>query len=194
MPRRIAIVLGHPDPAEERLCRGLARAYRDGAIAAGHTVDLIDLATLDVPFLRSQTEFEHGTVPAGLEAARDAIVAADHLVLVFPLWLGTTPALLKAFLEQIARPGVAFEYQAKGFPKKLFRGKSARIVCTMGMPALLYRIVYLSHGLRALRRNILGFVGVSPIRETLIGNIGGASEATRRGWIEAMRERGRRGA
>jgi len=31
------------------------------------------------------------------------------------------------------------EYNPKGLPKRLLAGRSARIVVTMGMPALMYR-------------------------------------------------------
>ena len=30
---------------------------------------------------------------------------AEHLVFLFPLWLGDMPAVLKGFLEQLMRPG-----------------------------------------------------------------------------------------
>lgn len=186
MSRRIAIILGHPDPAPDRLCRALAAAYADGARKACHTVTLIDLAGIEVPFLRSQAEFETGPLPESLAAARDAVVAADHLVLVFPLWLGTMPALLKAFLEHVARPGIAFRYRDKASPEMLFTGKSARIVVTMGMPAFVFRWFFLAHGVSVLKRSILGFVGVAPIRTTYLGNIGAATPARRAGWLATL--------
>ena len=95
-----------------------------------------------------------------LKPAADAIVAADHIVLVFPLWLGTVPALAEAFLEQVIRPGVVFSYEKYG-AKKLLAGCSAHIVVTLGMPAWLYRTFYCGHGLRGLRRNVFRFVGFS---------------------------------
>lgn len=61
------------------------------------------------------------------------------------------------------RPGIAFEHQQRGFPKKLLKSKSARLIVTMGMPALFYRWLYFNHGLRALKRNILAFVGIRPV-------------------------------
>ena len=50
-------------------------------------------------------EFEHAAVPDELKDTAEAIVWAEHIVFVFPLWLGTMPAMLKAFLEQVMRPG-----------------------------------------------------------------------------------------
>lgn len=103
----MAIVQGHPDPGRGHLCHGLADAYADGAAAAGHTVMRLETAQIDFPMLRSQQDFEAGQLPSMLVPARDAIVSARHLVIIFPLWHGTMPALLKAFLEQVMRPGIA---------------------------------------------------------------------------------------
>ena len=192
MPRRILIVQGHPDPDQGRLCRALADAYADGAAAAGHTVERIDLAALDVPFLRTQDEFGQPLMLPDLVRTQQAIMAADHLVLLFPLWLGTMPALVKAFLEQVLRPGFAFQYQANGLPRRLLTGKSARVVVTMGMPALAYRWWYGAHGVRGLERNILAFVGFGPIRRTLIGGIAGLGPSGGRARCEEMRALGRR--
>lgn len=195
MSRRILVIVGHPDPDPKRLCRVLAGAYADGARSAGHDVRLIDIATLDFPLLRTMEEFGQRAVPVTLEDAVEAIKDAEHIVFVFPLWLGTMPALLKGFLEQVMRPGVAFAYPEPGkvgFAKTLLKGKSARVVVTMGMPAFFYRLWYLGHGIAGMRRNILNFVGISPVRETLLGMVEGAGDAKRGQWIDRMRDLGRR--
>ena len=192
MPTRILIIQGHPDPDPQRLCRALADAYAKGAAAAGHAVTRIDLASLDIPLMRTQAEFEHGALPAGLADAAAALQKAEHIVLIFPLWLGTMPALVKAFLEQVMRPGIAFAYRPSGFPEKLLAGRTARVVVTMGMPVLAYRWWFMGHGLKALERSILKFVGISPIRESLFGTVASASEAKRRRWLNQMEELGRR--
>jgi len=126
MPRQSTILQGHPDPGGNRFCHALADAYAEGAVSAGHKVMRVEVARLDFPMLRTQEEFEHGHLPETLVETRDAIVSAQHLVMVFPLWHGTMPALLKAFLEQVMRPGVALEYRKHGFPRGLLAGRSAR--------------------------------------------------------------------
>jgi putative NADPH-quinone reductase len=126
VPQGVAILQGHPDPGRGHLCHGLASAYADGAAAAGHPVTRIEPAQIEFPILFSQQDFEAGQIPSMLAPARDAIVLARHLVIIFPLWHGTMPALLKAFLEQVMRPGVALEYRSQGFPRGLLAGRSAR--------------------------------------------------------------------
>lgn len=188
----VAIIQGHPDPAGGHLCRALADAYAAGAAAAGHEIARIEVARLDFPLLRTREEFTGGALPEGLDDALQAILDARHLVVVFPLWLGTMPALLKGFFEQVMRPGVAFEARPEGFPRGLLRGRSARLVVTMGMPALVYRWYFRAHGVRGLERSILGFAGVQPVRETLFGSIESVSDAKRRRWLVRMGRYGRR--
>ena len=192
---KIVILLGHPDPSPERFCRQLAAAYGEGARKGGHDVTLIDLGSIDVPFLRSQTEWKQGTgkIPDALSELVAPCSAADHFVIIYPLWLGTMPAILKAFLEQVFRPGVAFDY-GEGWPNPKLKGRSARIVVTMGMPALAYRWYFFAHSLKNLERNILGFVGISPIRERLYGSVEAVTDDKRRGWLDEMRDWGEVGA
>ena len=68
---------------------------------------MVDVAKLDFPLLRSREAWEEGAAPATLAPVQQDIEWASHVVLFFPLWLGDMPALLKAFLEQVARPGFA---------------------------------------------------------------------------------------
>lgn len=195
MPRRVLVIVGHPDPEPTRLCRALAARYAEGARSAGHEVRLIDIATLDFPLLRKMEAFAKEPVPETLEDAAQAIRQAEHIVFVFPLWLGTMPALMKGFLEQVMRPGVAFAYPEEGrggFATTLLKGRSARVVVTMGMPAFFYRLWYLGHGVAGLRRNILNFVGIRPVRETLFGMVEGASNAKRGKWLAKMHALGAR--
>jgi putative NADPH-quinone reductase len=191
MPRSVAIIQGHPDPAGNRFCHALADAYAEGAVFGGHEVARVEPAKLDFPLLRTQKDFETGTIPEMLAPARDAIIAAQHLLIVFPLWHGMMPALLKGFIEQIMRPGVALEYREGGFPRALLTGRSARLVVTMGMPALVYRWYFRAHGVRGLERSVLRFAGVKPVRETLLGMVQAADEARRRRWLDRIKDQGK---
>jgi putative NADPH-quinone reductase len=191
MARRIVIIQGHPDPAGGHLGHALADAYARGAVLAGHDVARVDVARLDFPLLRRKAEFDSGSVPIVLQPAQDAIGAADHLAIFYPLWLGTMPALLKAFFEQVFRPGFAFTVKedGRGWTTRLV-GKSARIVVTMGMPAVLYRWYFGAYSLKSLERNILGFSGIAPIRETLLGRVESVGDATRQDWLAEMQHLG----
>jgi putative NADPH-quinone reductase len=187
MGRKIAIIQGHPDPEGKHFGQALADAYTAGAGEGGHQVRVIEVGKLDFPLLRRKPDWDSGEIPAALKSAQDAIGWADHLVILYPLWLGTMPALLKGFLEQVGRPGFAREAARGGkLGKKLLTGKSARIVVTMGMPALVYRWYFGAHGVKNLKRNILGYGGVAPIRESLVGSVETQGAARREKWLRTM--------
>jgi putative NADPH-quinone reductase len=196
MGKRILIVIGHPDSNPGRFCRALAASYSDGAISAGHFVEHIDISQLDFPLLRSANDFRLGDTPDALRHAAEAVGNAQHLVFVFPLWLGTMPALLKGFLEQILRPGMAFAYSGGqiGVSETLLDGRSARLVVTMGSPSPFRRFLDYAHGLSGMHSHILRFAGIGPVRHTMLGLVGEVDQQQRAKWLRKMRRLGARAA
>lgn len=194
MSKRILILDGHPDPANERFIHALATAYREGAQERGHEVVLLRAADITFPLLRTQRDYEHETPVPSVESCQNALNWATHVVILFPLWLGSMPALLKALLEQVFRPGFAFSNESSGrVPVKFMHWKSARIIVTMGMPALLYRWFYLSHGIASLRRSVLRFSGFGIVRSMFIGSIGNLDRRRAQRCLERVRDLGRNG-
>ncbi len=187
MAKRILIINAHPDARPQRYSAALAEACAGGARKAGHTVDTLAVGTIDFSPLREGDDWLTGEAPPGLKAAQEKIGQADHIIFIYPLWLGCMPALTKAFLEQTLRPGFAIPRDyAKSLSPGLLKGKSARVIVTMGMPAFIYRWFFFAHSSKLLRRNILNFCGISPVRETFIGNIMGLDDAKRRAWLERV--------
>ncbi|MEP7209357.1 MAG: NAD(P)H-dependent oxidoreductase [Alphaproteobacteria bacterium] len=188
MTRNVCIIQGHPHGAARHLCHELADAYGDGAKAAGAKVSWIDLGCLDIPLLRNPADFM--TRPdAAIVAAQNTIKACDHLVIVYPIWLGNVPAVVKAFFEQLFRENFAITTGGmKQWPKQMLKGKSARLIVTMGMPAMAYRLAYGAHGVRAFKSSILRMAGIKPIRETMIGGVGQLKDKQ----VTALRDRMRR--
>lgn len=190
MARKIAIFDAHPDPDPARYGHGLAEAYASGAREAEHEVRTIMLGMLDVPFLRTREDwFVDALAPEVVQPGQEAIRWADHLVFLYPLWLGGMAALLKAYLEQLMRPGFALDYGEGKDPKRLLGGRSARVVVTMGMPAFCYRAYYAAHSVRSFKRNMLAGTGIDPVSSSQIGNVEG-SEGHRKRWLERMHAHG----
>jgi putative NADPH-quinone reductase len=178
MQRKVLIINGHPDPDPERFSSALAAAYLRGANAGGHEVQQIDVSVLQPHPIGSEAEFAGEASPQA-QAAQAQVAWADHLVIIYPLWLGGPPALLKAFFEQVFRYGFALGGGGKDL-RGLLKGRSARVIVTMGMPSLIFRAVFAAAGLRAVTRGILMICGVGPIRTTVIGGVAGSDWARRR--------------
>ncbi|MEM8929660.1 MAG: NAD(P)H-dependent oxidoreductase [Acidobacteriota bacterium] len=184
--RRTVVLLGHPDT--ESFSGHLADEYAATAEAAGKTVRVFRLGEMDFdPILhhgyRSRQELEPDLVEL-----REAITWATHLVFFYPIWWGDMPALLKGALDRILLPGYAFKYR-QGSPlwDRLLAGRSARVFTTMDTPPWYFRLVYGGAGHRVMRRNILDFCGIRPVKIHSIGSVRHATPAKRDRWIEMVR-------
>jgi putative NADPH-quinone reductase len=187
---KICIIQGHPHFGGNHLCHALADSYQQGADAAGHDVSVIDIAALTFDVLRDPALLTQ--VPTDdLLAAQATIGDAQHFMIIYPLWLGTMPALVKAFFEQIARGEFMIGHSEKGWPVPKLQGRSARMVVTMGMPAAAYKLMFGAHGVRGFESSILGIAGIGPIRETLLGGVGSSPKQITK-WLAKMNDLGTR--
>lgn len=193
MTERILIIDGHPDPDRKRYGHALAETYAEGARATGKQTRLITIAETEFSLLRTAEEFATPPVAPAIVGAREDLLWADHIVIVFPLWLGGAPALLRGFLEQIARASFVAETGGRGIRQKL-KGRSARLIVTMGMPAFIYRLIFRAHGVKNLTQGVLGFGGVAPIRLSLFGAIEAAGERALKQHLKHVAMLGREGA
>lgn len=179
---RIIIVVGHPKA--DSYCAALGEAYRRGAEAGGHQARLFVLGEMSFDAILREGYRREQAIEPDLAVARDAFLAADHVVLIFPLWCGDMPAILKGFIERLLQPDLLAIQRAGGKGSwQVFKGKSARVIMTMGMPGWFYRLFYGAHALKLLKRNILHFIGIKPVRATIHGMIEAVSDETRKEWL-----------
>jgi NAD(P)H dehydrogenase (quinone) len=188
--QKIMVVVGHSQQAS--FCSALGDAYKKGAEEAGHKIQLFNLSQMTFdPILREGFRREQPLEP-DLRDAYQALAACDHLVLIFPLWCGDMPAILKGFIERVLQPDlIARQNSENAMNWNIFRNKTARVIITMGMPISIYRFWYRGHALKLLTRNILHFIGIKPVRHTLFGMLGTASSATRERWLHQVEGLGR---
>lgn len=187
---RILVINGHPDPDKSHLCAALAEAYAKGAEAAGHEVSRLDVGALDFPMIRSMKDYQGPHVTPDIRRAQDMTQATDHLVLVFPIWFGSPPAVLKGFFEQVLRKGFALSAPQAAMSSVL-SGKSARLIVTMGAPTPVFHLLLGGHGVRALIRGLLWVTGVGPVRQTLFGGAHLDRPAQKQRWLAEVEALGR---
>jgi len=184
--KKILVILGHP--RKDSLCGALAAAYAGTARAAGAEVRELALADLAFdPVLHLGYRGEQAP-EADLAAAQESILWADHLAFVYPTWWGGLPALLKGFIDRAFQPGFAFKYRPDSpWWDRLLAGRSARLLVTMDTPPWYYRWVYRMPGHNQMRRTILEYCGIRPVRISQFGRVKGAPATLRDKWIEAAR-------
>lgn len=191
MSRKILLILGHP--SADSFCGHLADAYLTGAGEAGCEVRQLRLGELAFdPILHEGYRKVQPLEPDLCKAQQD-ILWAEHLVFVYPTWWGAMPALLKGFIDRVFLPGFAFRYrEGSKLWDRLLAGRSAHLLVTMDTPPWYYRWVFRRPGHQQMKRTILEFSGIKPVKVSSFGSILHATSRQRAAWALQAAAFGRR--
>ena len=166
---QVLIIDGHPDTG--RLSEHLLDVYAS-ALAADTKVTRVALRDVRFDALAMRSYAQIPELEPDLARLWDQIVAADHLVLAFPMWWGAEPALVAGFVERVFLPGRAFAYHPDDiWWDRLLAGRSADLVITMDTPPMVLRWLWGFPIGKRWRRQVLGFVGFDPVRIYCFGPV-----------------------
>lgn len=101
-----AVIVAHPEM--DSFTFSVARTYVETVEALGETAVLRDLYRLNFdPVLKAEERLPDGPFTPAPDVATelDAIKGSDVFVLVYPLWFGTPPAILKGYIERVLGAG-----------------------------------------------------------------------------------------
>lgn len=155
-PKKVLIVHAHPERTS--MTWQLAAIARDVLQAQGHEVMCSDLYAMewkavfdaeDFPGRINQQRlsfidesghaFANGCQTPDVEAEQGKILAADAVILVFPLWWYSMPAIMKGWVDRVWAFGLAYGYQGAGnayrYGEGGFAGKRALLAVSVGGPA-----------------------------------------------------------
>ena len=186
---RIFIVHAHPEP--KSFSGAMTQAATEALTAAGHDVIVSDLyamgfnpvsdrrnftTTLDPDCFRQQAEEAHAAAHDGfapeIQAEMDKLFWCDALILQFPLWWFSLPAMLKGWVDRVFASGGRIYGGGKWYDRGVFAGKRAMCALTVGGPAPIYS----EHGLNGpiasilfpINHGILYFTGFTVIEPFLV--------------------------
>jgi len=194
--KRIFVLNGHP--AEKSLNRTLAETYASAARDAGCDVRIVHLhdVTFDPDFGIGGYE---GVKPleADLKDVIQDLEWCEHLVLTTPMWWGGLPAKLKGFFDRTLLPGIAFnprERNSLGVPAPLLTGKTGHVLITSDTPGWAMRWLYSNALIRQIKSQILGFIGIKPVKFTHFSGASEPKEGVVGNWIDEVRSIGAKAA
>lgn len=189
--KKILIINGHPN--KDSFNAGLAGAYQSGAEQSGAEIKEITIRNLSFnPNLQFGYQKRMELEP-DLIKAWEAIQWADHLVWVHPVWWGGLPALTKGFIDRLFLPGLAFKYRENSvWWDKFLKGKTAHIITTIDQPGWYYRLFFGRPSVNQLKKSVLEFCGVTPVKVTYVGVIRNSKEEQRVQWLKKTEELGRK--
>ncbi|KAA2224055.1 NAD(P)H-dependent oxidoreductase [Chryseobacterium sediminis] len=189
--KKIAIINGHPN--KDSFNFGVAEAYRAGAVETGAEVKEIVIRDLNFnPNLQFGYQKRMELEP-DLMKAWEIIQWADHLVWIHPVWWGGFPALMKGFIDRLFLPGMAYKYRENSvWWDKLLKGKTAHIITTLDQPGWYYRLFFGRPSVNQLKKSILEYCGVKPVKLTYIGIIRNSKDEQRSQWLRKVKELGKK--
>lgn len=183
--KKILIINGHPN--KESFNFGIVKAYKDGARQSGAEIEEIVISDLHFnPNLQFGYQKRMELEP-DLIKAWEKILWADHLVWVHPVWWGGLPAITKGFIDRLFLPGFAFKYRENSvWWDKLLKGKTAHIITTLDQPGFYYRLFFGRPSVNQLKKSVLEFCGITPVKVTYVGVIKTSDEKQREKWLERI--------
>ncbi|WP_415327024.1 NAD(P)H-dependent oxidoreductase [Chryseobacterium sp. MMS23-Vi53] len=191
--KNILLILGHP--SKNSFNNALLDAYRKGAESEGATVKTIYISDLDfdVNLSDGYKNGETMTLEDDLIKSQKLIKWADHVVIAFPNWWGSMPAITKGFIDRIFLPDFAFKHHSgKIFPEKLLKGKSLRLLVTMDTPKWWFYLIYRASLYQILKKIVFGYVGFDPIKFSTFGFMRKSTDKQRQNWIKKVMDLGKK--
>jgi len=187
--KNILIINGHPN--KDSLNLALAEAYFKGAETSGSKVSIINISELAFNINLEYGYRQRVELEPDLIRSLALIKQADHLVWIHPVWWGGMPAIMKGFIDRLFLPGIAFKYKENSlWWDKLLTGKTARIITTLDQPSWYYRLAYGRPSINQLKKSVLKFCGIKPVKVTYFGIVKTANEETRKQWINKVYQLG----
>ncbi|RZU61162.1 NAD(P)H-dependent oxidoreductase [Zhihengliuella halotolerans] len=207
--RRPAALIVHAHPERASFNTAQARIAQSALEERGYSVEFIDLyerswspvldrsefPASERPFKPQQAQldaFEADTLAPEVRGDLDALLGADLLVLSFPLWWFSVPAVLKGWLDRVLIMGATFGGKHGLYEQAAMTGRRAVLLTTTGgSPASFERggaFGDINDFLFHIHRGVLEFVGYDALQPIITYGPAHLEHAARVQALEGIRE------
>ncbi len=167
--KKVLVFLGNTDT--DSMTSALADSFEKGARDAGFTVKRVNISDLKFDPILHKGYKVIQELELDLKKLQEYFKWADHIAIFYPNWWGTMPALLKGVFDRMFLPGFAFKFEKGSWHwQKLLTGRSATVFITMNTNPWLAWILFGDNS-NEIKRNILKFAGISPVRLVKVGPV-----------------------
>lgn len=120
---------------------------------------------------------------------QEKIKSSSELYILFPVWWGTVPAILKGFFDKVFLKGWAFEPLPTGMLKPLIHNiKKTAVISTMEAPVFFYNLFMGNPIKHQLIKGTLKTCGIKTSKWFELGRVVGVKDKTRKEWLAQVEE------
>lgn len=189
--KKIVIICGNPD--SESFTGSILDHYQVAAEEAGHEVARFNLGEMQYDPILHKGYKEIQPLEPDLIRLQEAITDCDHLVIGYPNWWTTMPALLKGLFDRFWLPGFAFNFnrQTKKVESHL-KGRTGRVFVLSGSHSPFKTWWKYGDFTNEIQHGILGFAGIKT-DVTTYGPCEHVDDICREKWLKEVATLGKAG-
>ena len=190
------IIYNHPH--EGSFCSAIRDAVISGLDVGGHEYKVIDLDKDGFdPVMREkdlsafvQASRNPGKEIEGLDTLVEVYVNkmrwAERIVMIFPIWWMTMPAMTKGFIDKVIFPGVAYKMAGSRLQSTLNNLKQVVIITTMNTPADVYRDEFNNSLEGSLIKGTFNKIGIHDIKWISLNMVSQSGDEKRWIWLDEI--------
>lgn len=159
MSKKILVLLGNSD--SDTFSGAVATTYETAAREAGHEVERVNIGDLSFDPILHHGYKEIQALEPDLVELQEKFLWAEHIVIVYPNWWCTMPAILKGLFDRFWLPGFAFNFnkETKKLEKHL-AGRTGRVIVIAGTNSPFQTWWRYGDFTNEIQDGILGFAGI----------------------------------
>ena len=190
------IIYNHPH--EGSFCSAVRDAVLSGLDVGGHEYKVINLDKDGFdPVMREKDlkAFVEGgrngdNWPDGVDPLVRSYVQkmkwAERIVMIFPIWWMTTPAMMKGFIDKVIFPGMVYRMEGGKLVSLLSRLKQVVIITTMNTPSAIYESTFNNSIEGSLIKGTFNQIGIHDIRWISLNMVKQVGDEKRWLWLDEI--------
>ena len=190
------IIYNHPH--EGSFCSAIRDAVISGLDVGGHEYKVIDLDKDGFdPVMREKDlsafvqasrnpEKEIEGLDTLVEVYVNKMRWAERIVMIFPIWWMTMPAMMKGFVDKVIFPGLVYKMEGGKLVSQLSRLKQVVVITTMNTPAAIYESTFNNSIEGSLIKGTFNQIGIHDIRWISLNMVKPVGDEKRWLWLDEI--------
>ncbi|MDP4185363.1 MAG: NAD(P)H-dependent oxidoreductase [Bacteroidota bacterium] len=178
-------------PARKSFNRQVLRKVEEALEERDYEYEVRDLYALGFNPVLSQTDIDSikfQKTPDDVRVEQELITWADQIILIFPLWWGGMPAILRGYIDRVFSYGFAYRFDEVG-SIGLLQGKRAIVLCSTGTSVEEMELTGLASSIRQImKESILEFCGLEVVAFNFLSAVSSVEEEMREAYFSEIKK------